>query len=107
MISFQHFNEKCDIVQWEAMNAARKVNCLTTATQCNTAEMQRAIHPRPAHLTESQPPPDRPQGERKKLTSICRIDKPALSAYCVTDTMGGREILPPLLILTSYKASEH
>lgn len=33
MVSFQHFNEKCDIVQWGAMNTAQKVNCLTTTTQ--------------------------------------------------------------------------
>lgn len=51
MISFQHFNEKCDIVQGGAMNTAQKLNCLTTTTQCNAVEMQRAIHPPPVHLT--------------------------------------------------------
>lgn len=50
MISFQHFNEKCDIVQWGAMNTAWKVNHRATTTQCNTAERQRAIHPPPEHL---------------------------------------------------------
>lgn len=48
-----------------------------------------------------------PKMKGKKLTSICRIDKPALSAYCITDALGGRKILPPLLLLISYKTSEH
>lgn len=51
MISFQHFNEKCDIVQRGAVNTAQKVNRLTTTTQCNTVEMQGASDPPSAHLT--------------------------------------------------------
>lgn len=49
MISFQHFNEKRNIVQWGAINTAQKVNCLTTTTQCSTVEMQQAINP-PQHV---------------------------------------------------------
>lgn len=56
MISFQHFNEKCDIVQWGAMNTAWEVNCLATSTQCNRVETQQAAHPPWAYLTVEQLP---------------------------------------------------
>lgn len=80
---------------------------LTTTTQCNTVEMQRAIHPPPQSIwLQNSHQQTGPKMKGKKMTSICRIEKSTLPD-CVSDTMGGREIPPPLLLLTRYKASEY
>lgn len=48
-----------------------------------------------------------PRRKEKEKTSMCRAEKPVLSAYCVTATQWGAERFLHLRLLTSYKASEH
>lgn len=98
MISFQHFNEKCDIVQWGAMNTAWEFNCLANIHSVQQSGDTGGLFTHPGHIW---------------LWNSCQHNETVKNYLClqnrqtctVIDT-GGKEIPPPLVLLTSFKASD-